>query len=108
MEYYVDKRTGDLKPVSKEDLFFLAPEMFYLFTEDKNNIFTEIWCVDNNKFVNVSYTQYDYDADKVNDLRDSIFEEYNVEPIYLKEYKVPTKIFREVLELEGFKYEEGN
>lgn len=105
MEYFVDKRTNELKEVDGTSLNFLAPEMYHYYSENKNDMFNETWCVGNNEYIDVAYNQIDIDSNLVNIKRESIFKKNNTEPIFLKEFSVPTEIYKKVLEEFGYKYE---
>ena len=52
MEYFVDKRTNELKEVDSTALNFLAPEMYHYYSENKKDMFTETWCVGENECYN--------------------------------------------------------
>lgn len=106
MKYFVDKRTNELKPVNENILNFLAPEMYHYYSENKKDMFVETWCVGNNKYIDVAYNQIDIDSNLVNIKRENIFKENNVEPIFIRNFSVPTDIYKKVLKEFGYKYKE--
>lgn len=108
MKYFVDKRTNDLKEINGTALNFLAPEMYHYYSENNKDMFTETWCVGENEYIDVSYTQIDIESNLVNNIRENMFKKNNTEPLFLKEFSVPTEIYKKVLEEFGYKYEKEN
>lgn len=108
MKYFVDKRTNDLKEINSTALNFLAPEMYHYYSENNKDMFTETWCVGENECIDISYTQTDIESNLVNDIRENMFKKNNTEPLFLKEFSVPTEIYKKVLEEFGYKYEKEN
>lgn len=97
MRYYFDRRRNEIVNEDEINIDYLAPEVYYEYCENHMNYFIEVWCMENNKFLKVAYSTIDCEQGLVNDIRDEMFKKYNLEPIFLSEYYVPSEQFHQAL-----------
>ena len=106
MRYFYDMRSERLYREDEINLNFVAPECYYEYCESPIDIVIEEWYVNDKGNISVSYTIDDLTHGHVESIRKAIFNESNVEPIYLIRFSVPSKQYKETLESFGY-YEYG-
>lgn len=100
--FYIDVRTNCIEDDSTLDITNLPPEMYMEFKCNMIGFYTETWCVGDNKYLDVNYSQIEKDSGLVTRIRDAMFNRYNVQPLYMRGYAVPMHMFDETLESQGY------
>lgn len=101
MKYFIDLRQGLVRE-DEINLTYLAPELYYEYTENTSNIFTEKWYIGNDSYLDVSYAMEDIKNEKVQDIRRCMFDKYNTEPIRLCVFYVPSEEYHKTLKHFGY------
>lgn len=100
MKYYYDVRTGEVQNENELDITCMPPEFYFEVCENTQNFFIEKWLVGNNSYIDVAYTpEQKIMADNI---RSSLFEQNNVNPLCITRYTMPKKDFKKLLNEFGY------
>ena len=96
MRYFVDLRTDEILDETSEELQYLAPELYCEYCRGLES-FIETWYVYEDKNIDVAYTKEAIESGLVAFIRNEVFSENKVKPIFIKRYTVPSDIFDRVI-----------
>ena len=99
--FYIDVRTNCVK--DEDTLVTNLPHDKYAeFSYNTSDFYTETWCVGENKYLDVSYLDFEKESGLVPLVRDAAFTKHNVDPLYMHRYTVPVRMFEHILGSQGY------
>lgn len=80
--------------ITEKDEF--APPERYIAYHCGEDLFIEKWYVGNNQYLEISYTEFDYENGLVGDIRKHLADRNNVKLSRLTEWTIPEKQYRKI------------